>query len=41
MPVTSHQSLATPNPYLLIPALKLFGVSLSRIVIGSVAEGSF
>ena len=31
--VTSHQPL--------IPALKLFGVSLSRIVIESTAEGSF
>ena len=41
MPVTSHQSLATPNPWLLIPAFKLFGVSLSRIVIPSEVEGSF
>ena len=41
MPVTSHQPLATPNPYLLIPAFKLFWVSLSRIVIPSEVEGSF
>ena len=41
MPEGSIQPPVTPNPQLLIPALKLFGVSLSRIVIGSVAEGSF
>ena len=46
MPVTSHQSLATPNPQPLIPSYSsllsnFLGVSLSRIVIGSVAEGSF
>ena len=41
MPVTSHQSLETTNPWLLIPAFKFFRAAIPRIVIPSAAEGSF
>ena len=41
MPVTSHQSLETTNPWLFIPAFKFFRAAILRIVIPSAAEGSF